>query len=94
MEWTTEAEGAIKKVPFFVRKKVRARVEKEALDINKPHLVPMYNPVSHIVYSATGADVRDVIINGETIVRNRQILTMDVADILDKARIFANELRL
>jgi len=30
MKWTQEAEMAIKKVPFFVRKKVRARVEKEA----------------------------------------------------------------
>ena len=29
MEWTQEAEAAIKKVPFFVRKKVRARVEDE-----------------------------------------------------------------
>ncbi len=31
MEWTEEAENAIKKVPFFVRKKVRARVEDEAM---------------------------------------------------------------
>ncbi len=31
MKWTAEAEEAIKKVPFFVRKKVRARVEQEAL---------------------------------------------------------------
>ena len=30
MDWTPEAEDAIKKVPFFVRKRVRARVEKEA----------------------------------------------------------------
>lgn len=30
MKWTPEAEEAIKKVPFFVRKRVRARVEKEA----------------------------------------------------------------
>ncbi|MCG6893678.1 MAG: 4Fe-4S binding protein [Desulfobacteraceae bacterium] len=30
MKWTEEAEAAIGKVPFFVRKKVRARVEKEA----------------------------------------------------------------
>ena len=30
MQWTQEAEDAVKKVPFFVRKKVRARVEKEA----------------------------------------------------------------
>lgn len=31
MKWTAEAEEAIKKVPFFVRKKVRAKVEQEAL---------------------------------------------------------------
>ncbi|MFQ5484012.1 MAG: 4Fe-4S binding protein [Desulfobacterales bacterium] len=30
MKWTSEAEAAIKKIPFFVRKRVRARVEKEA----------------------------------------------------------------
>jgi anaerobic sulfite reductase subunit C len=31
MKWTDEAEDAVKKVPFFVRKKVRVRVEKEAV---------------------------------------------------------------
>ena len=31
MKWTEKAEKAIKKVPFFVRKKVRARVEDEAM---------------------------------------------------------------
>ncbi len=30
MKWTAEAEDAIKKIPFFVRKRVRSRVEKEA----------------------------------------------------------------
>ncbi len=35
MKWTEEAEEAIKKVPFFVRKKVKARVEKEAASENK-----------------------------------------------------------
>ena len=35
MKWTDEAEAAVKKVPFFVRKKVRARVEKEATDTGK-----------------------------------------------------------
>jgi anaerobic sulfite reductase subunit C len=35
MKWTNDAEQAIKKVPFFVRKKVRARVEKEAAEAGK-----------------------------------------------------------
>ena len=38
MEWTPEAETAIKKVPFFVRKRVRARVEKEAAAGNRPRV--------------------------------------------------------
>ncbi|MFC1811427.1 4Fe-4S dicluster domain-containing protein [Thermodesulfobacteriota bacterium] len=35
MKWTSEAEAAIKRVPFFVRKKVRARVENEAAAAGK-----------------------------------------------------------
>lgn len=40
MKWTPEAEDAIKKVPFFVRKRVRARVEKEAAAENR-HVVSL-----------------------------------------------------
>ena len=35
MKWMPEAEEAIKKVPFFVRKRVRARVENEAKEGGK-----------------------------------------------------------
>ncbi len=35
MKWMPEAETAVKKVPFFVRRKVRARVEKEAAAAGK-----------------------------------------------------------
>ena len=35
MEWTKEAEDTVKKVPFFVRKRVKARVEKEASNAGK-----------------------------------------------------------
>jgi len=38
MQWTPEAEDALKKVPFFVRKKVRARVEDEARNHGKPQV--------------------------------------------------------
>ena len=35
MKWTDEAEAAVKRVPFFVRKRVRARIEKEAAETGK-----------------------------------------------------------
>lgn len=40
MEWTPEAEAAVKNVPFFVRKKVRDRIEKEAADAGKSRVTP------------------------------------------------------
>jgi anaerobic sulfite reductase subunit C len=40
MKWTAEAEDLLKKVPFFVRKKVRARVEKEAREAGKTVVSP------------------------------------------------------
>ncbi len=38
MEWSKEAENAVKKVPLFVRKRVRLRVEKEAAQEGKDNI--------------------------------------------------------
>jgi anaerobic sulfite reductase subunit C len=38
MDWSPEAEAALKQVPFFVRKRVRARVEQEAGDAGKERI--------------------------------------------------------
>lgn len=35
MDWTPDADTALKKVPFFVRKRVRARVEKDTREAGK-----------------------------------------------------------
>jgi 5-methylthioadenosine/S-adenosylhomocysteine deaminase len=56
------------------------------LDLNRPHLQPIYNIASHLFYSATGADVRDVIIDGRIVMQNRQLLTLDEEKILSRAR--------
>jgi 5-methylthioadenosine/S-adenosylhomocysteine deaminase len=52
------------------------------LDLNRPHLQPVYNVVSQLVYAATGADVRDVIIDGRIVMQNRKLLTLDENRIL------------
>ncbi len=56
------------------------------LELNRPHLQPVYNLPSHLVYSATGADVRDVIIDGKLVMENRKLLTLDEEEILRKVR--------
>jgi 5-methylthioadenosine/S-adenosylhomocysteine deaminase len=56
------------------------------IDLNKPHLTPMYNAYSHIVYAANGADVDTVIINGKTVMEKRRLLTLDDVEIMNKVR--------
>ncbi len=56
------------------------------LDIHAPHLTPLYHPESHIVYSAKGSDVRDVMIGGKWRVKSRELVSLNLDEILDQAR--------
>ncbi|MCF6187122.1 MAG: amidohydrolase [Desulfobulbaceae bacterium] len=58
------------------------KVDVIVLDLNKPHLTPVYNPVSHLVYAARGGDVVHSIINGQLVMRNRKIETLDEQAVL------------
>ena len=52
---------------------------------DRPNAVPMYDPVSQMVYALKADDVRDVMVNGKTVVRDAKILTLNQAQILLKA---------
>ncbi len=54
------------------------------VDVRKPHLTPMYSPVSHLVYAVRGPDVVHVLVNGVHLVDNGRIATLDVEEILEK----------
>lgn len=55
------------------------------IDTRSPHLIPVYSPVSHVVYAACGADVRDVMVAGRWRVKNRVLVTFDVEEIMNQA---------
>jgi 5-methylthioadenosine/S-adenosylhomocysteine deaminase len=55
------------------------------LRLDRPHAVPLYNVYSQIVYALKGSDVRDVIVNGKPLVRDGQSLTLNQAQIVQKA---------
>ncbi len=63
------------------------------IDHRSPHLTPMYHPASHIVYTAQSADVRDVVVAGQVLVRNRQILSLDVEEIMSKVNEIADQIQ-
>ena len=56
------------------------------IDTSKPHMIPMYNPYSHLVYSANGSDVSATIIDGNLVMKDRKILKLDIKKIMDDVR--------
>jgi 5-methylthioadenosine/S-adenosylhomocysteine deaminase len=54
--------------------------------MNQPHLTPLYNIPSHLVYAARGADVLHSIINGRVVMQSRELKTLDENRILAQMR--------
>jgi 5-methylthioadenosine/S-adenosylhomocysteine deaminase len=72
---------------------VGKRADLIVIDTNKPHLVPMYNPYSHLVYAASGHDVKHSIIDGNLVMEDRRLLTLDVEDIIERSKEKSNKVK-
>lgn len=64
------------------------------VDLQSPHLVPLYNPLSAIVYSANGADVKDVIVNGQILLKDRTFRTLDPDEIMERVTALCREIEM
>jgi Cytosine deaminase and related metal-dependent hydrolases len=62
------------------------------IDFETPHLTPVHDPVSHLVYAAKGSDVRHTVCDGTVLMRDREVTTLDGPAILDRARTHAHDL--
>ncbi len=47
------------------------------VDLEQPHLTPLYDPFSHVVYAARAADVRHVMVGGRWLLWDRKFTTLD-----------------
>jgi len=47
------------------------------VDGHQPHLTPLFDPFSHLVYAARAADVRHVMVGGRWLLKDRQFTTLD-----------------
>ena len=60
------------------------------VDFDQPHIVPMnshYDPVTNLVYNVHGSDVSMVIIDGEIVVENGKVNTIDEQKAMEDANI-------
>jgi len=69
------------------------RADMIVVRLDRANAVPVYDPVSQMVYALKADDVRDVMVNGKPVVRDGAILTLNQAQILEKAREYRDKVR-
>jgi 5-methylthioadenosine/S-adenosylhomocysteine deaminase len=73
--------------------KVGKRADLILVRMDRPHQTPLYNVYSQLVYATKASDVETVVINGQVIMENRQVLTVNETDVLAKAREYGKRIR-
>jgi 5-methylthioadenosine/S-adenosylhomocysteine deaminase len=61
--------------------------------MDRPRQTPMYDPISHLVYTTRGDDVETTIVNGRVLMRDGKVLTLDEPNVLQAARAAAAQVR-
>ncbi|MBT9140118.1 MAG: 5-methylthioadenosine/S-adenosylhomocysteine deaminase [Dehalococcoidia bacterium] len=56
------------------------------VDLQRPHLTPQHDLVAHLVYAAQPSDITMVMINGQIILENGQLTTLDEEKIIFQAQ--------
>jgi 5-methylthioadenosine/S-adenosylhomocysteine deaminase len=67
----------------------RKRADLIVVSMRSARQTPLYDPISHLVYTTRGDDVRDTIVNGRIVMRDRKVLTLDAEAVLRDARAMA-----
>lgn len=63
------------------------------INIEKPHLTPLYDVYSHIAYSVRASDVEGVMVAGKLVVNDGKLTTGDESEILAKARRWGEKIK-
>lgn len=56
------------------------------VDLDRPHLAPVLDPVANLIYAGQSADIDSVMINGQFVVKDHQILTVDSTEVAHQAQ--------
>jgi 5-methylthioadenosine/S-adenosylhomocysteine deaminase len=63
-----------------------------AVDLSSAYTQPCYDVASQLVYSASRNEVSDVWVAGRQVVADRQCLSVDEKDVLNRARLWRDKL--
>ncbi len=63
-----------------------------AINLESIETLPVYHPVSQIVYAASSSQITDTWVAGKQLMKNRQLLTLDEKELLQKARYWGDKI--
>jgi 5-methylthioadenosine/S-adenosylhomocysteine deaminase len=63
------------------------------VDIKRPHAAPMFDPMTHLVYSTNKSDVRHVFLGGEQVVRDGVLTRLDIMETIDEVQNLAPQVK-
>ena len=63
------------------------------VDINNSHSIPLFDPITHLVFGAGRSDVTDVFVSGKHVVENKKIGGLDIEKIHTKVRQLAPSIK-
>jgi 5-methylthioadenosine/S-adenosylhomocysteine deaminase len=69
------------------------RADLIVVDLSGPNAVPLFDPASHLVYSARADAVQTVIVEGKVLMERRRVRTIDVDSVRRAARRFGRKIR-
>ncbi len=62
------------------------------IDTNTIEAQPMYDPYSHLVYSLSSEQIKDVIINGKIVLKDRKLINIDENELIEKAKYYKEKI--
>ena len=62
-----------------------ANADFAVLDLDETRFTPHHDLVSHLAYAASGADVRHTVCDGQVLMRDREVLTLDADHVREEA---------
>ena len=63
------------------------------VDINNSHSIPLFDPITHLVFGAGRSDVTDVFVSGKHVVENKKISGLDIEKIHTEVRQLAPSIK-
>ena len=72
---------------------VGAPADVVVVDLSGVHVQPIVDPASAVVYASHPDDVIDVMIDGRFVIRDRELMTLDEAEVREEAKTRAERLR-